>query len=130
MTGEDPRQAGIDVSAIVNKSLSQQREEIQAFLDGVIGDFEMRAEKRPVLLNMDTSLTFELPIDIAGILQEQLSKACEQVELQLGDATPVSIFPPADGTVRFELTVEKDGTSINLPDVKTRLVKALETMAP
>jgi hypothetical protein len=136
----------IDVTAIVNKPAEQRKAEVKEFLDGVIGDFEKRAAplvkhsfksfngdavralmpRRPILLNKDVSLTFELEsVEIAACTLGIVSRACDLVENQPA-FTHLTILPPVEGTTRFEVVVDEDGVSIDLPALKQALVEALE----
>jgi hypothetical protein len=130
----------IDVTAIVNKPEQERKAEIKGFLDGVIGDYEKRSTfksfngdavralmpRRPILLNADVSLTFELEsVDIAACTLPVVSKACDAVENK-PEWSKLTIIPPVEGTTRFEVVVDEDGVSIDLPALKQALVEALE----
>jgi hypothetical protein len=82
--------------------------------------------RRPILLNTGVSLTFELvSVDIAACTLHMVSEACDIIENRPA-FTHLTILPPVEGTTRFEVVVDEDGISIDLPALKKALVEALE----
>jgi hypothetical protein len=56
-----------------------------------------------------------------------VSEACDIIENRPA-WSKITIIPPVEGTSRFEVTVNEDKVSIDLPALKRELVEALEAM--
>lgn len=79
-------------------------------------------------LDFNTSLTFELPVELSWFGSIQLNVACDAVEVELGSKR-VTILPPLTASnpreTRFEIAADENGIIIDLAQVKLALLKAL-----
>lgn len=75
-------------------------------------------------LDFNSSLTFELPVELCWFTASQLNDACDAVEVKLG-TSKVTVLPPGHDGKRFEIIAEQDGITIDLGHVKQAFLKAL-----